>query len=397
MIPGLDGLRAIAFFLVFLDHTNYLYIGWAGVQLFFVLSGFLITDILLKLKEKFSGREYFIKFYGRRILRIFPLYYLYLLLMTCITAILLFNGYRVNYMQRFQEHLPYAVAYVYNFYIASAKFSGDSWLIGHFWSLSVEEQFYIFWPFLILLTPRKHIRKLFLTAIVLGPLVRLAITYIYKDQLLPFLSPDMPLAVYVLPFSHIDSFAMGAYISRFEIPRPKLQLAILVLLVPVLGFSTYYYSKGNFGEISALGFAYPLANAMKQVWGYSLLAYVFTVLIYTVAREKLFISILQARLLQYMGKISYGLYVYHFPVIWFMARIAGDAGVEANLLNPIIAVLSFVVTLLIASASYRYIEKPLIDLKDRFFQTSLIINETDLINADLINRVEMEETPRPTL
>ncbi len=368
MIPGLDGLRAIAFLLVFFDHTNYLYIGWAGVQLFFVLSGFLITDILLKMKEQFAGSQYFIKFYGRRILRIFPLYYFYLALMTVITAILLFYGYRVNYILRFQEHLPYTLAYIYNFYIASAKFSGDSWLIGHFWSLSVEEQFYIFWPMLILLTPKQHIKKLFLAAIVLGPIIRLAITYIYRDQLFPFLSPNMPLAVYVLPFSHIDSFAMGAYIARFEIPKPRFQLAVLALLVPVLGFSTYYYSKGNFGEISALGFPYPLANAMKQVWGYSLLAYLFAVLIYTVVREGLFISLLQTKILQYLGKISYGLYVYHFPVIWFVARIVGDAGVQENFLNHVIAVLSFVVTLLIASASYRFIERPIIDLKDRFFK-----------------------------
>ena len=80
MIPGLDGLRAVAFFLVFLCHTNYVEAGWMGVMLFFVLSGFLITGILIDMKESLPSKAYFIKFYGRRFLRIFPLYYFYLFL-----------------------------------------------------------------------------------------------------------------------------------------------------------------------------------------------------------------------------------------------------------------------------------------------------------------------------
>lgn len=383
MIVGLDGIRALAFLLVFFDHTEYLYVGWAGVQLFFVLSGFLITGILLKMKERFAGKEYFIKFYGRRILRIFPLYYFYLLLMTGITAILIFYGYRVNYMSRFQEQLPYALTYVYNFYVASAKYSGDSRLIGHFWSLSVEEQFYIFWPLLILLTPKKHLKKLFLAAIVLGPVVRLITTYIYRSQAFPFLSTDMPLSVYVLPFSHIDSFALGAYISRFEIPKPKFQLAVLLVLVPLVGFGTYYYSKGDFGVISALGFPFPLANAMKQVWGYSLLAYLFAVLIFVVARQGLFTSILETKFLHYLGKISYGMYVYHFPIVWFVARMR-DFGFGEDLSKPLTSIFAFVLTLMVASASYRFLEKPILDLKDRFF--SLHIERVGASNQKLLGR-----------
>src|SRR5690349_23272487 len=80
MIPGLDGLRAVAFLIVFFFHTRNLPFGWMGVQLFFVLSGFLITDILLRMKESLPRREFFVKFYGRRFLRIFPLYYFYLIL-----------------------------------------------------------------------------------------------------------------------------------------------------------------------------------------------------------------------------------------------------------------------------------------------------------------------------
>src|SRR3990172_1921126 len=88
MMAGLDGLRAVAFLIVFFFHTRNLPFGWLGVQLFFVLSGFLITDILLRMKENLPRREFFTKFYGRRFLRIFPLYYFYLLLVAVLILML---------------------------------------------------------------------------------------------------------------------------------------------------------------------------------------------------------------------------------------------------------------------------------------------------------------------
>src|ERR1051325_8359241 len=118
MIPGLDGLRAIAFLLVFAFHTEYLQIGWIGVQFFFVLSGFLITGILLDMKKSLPPRDYFLKFYGRRFLRIFPLYYFYLLLMAGLLFWLISLYYRVNYLKIFFEQAKYAIFYVYDFFFS---------------------------------------------------------------------------------------------------------------------------------------------------------------------------------------------------------------------------------------------------------------------------------------
>src|SRR5574342_405535 len=174
MIPGLDGLRAIAFLLVFALHTDYLQVGWVGVQFFFVLSGFLITGILLDMKKSLQPREYFAKFYGRRFLRIFPLYYFYLLLMSGIAIWLISIAYRPNYMKLFLDQVRYAVFYVYDFFFAT-NIVKNSHFLDHFWSLSVEEQFYIFWPLLILLVPEKSLKKLFLGFVILGPLLRLAL------------------------------------------------------------------------------------------------------------------------------------------------------------------------------------------------------------------------------
>src|SRR5512138_3381221 len=98
MIPGLDGLRTVAFLLVYGIHTDYVQVGWVGVQFFFVLSGFLITGILLDMKKSLQPRQYFAKFYGRRFLRIFPLYYFYLVLMVGVAFWLISIPYKTHYM-----------------------------------------------------------------------------------------------------------------------------------------------------------------------------------------------------------------------------------------------------------------------------------------------------------
>jgi len=367
MIPGLDGIRAIAFLLVFSVHTDYIYIGWVGVQLFFVLSGFLITDILLRMKEKFGASDFFKKFYGRRFLRIFPLYYFYLLVMFIVTSALIYYDYRVAYMERFKDHLPYALAYIYNFFNASPAYDGESWLIGHLWSLSVEEQFYLFWPLVIFLTPKKHLKKLFVGAIAIGFLFRLAVSALYKfSDSVPFLYPNMSVVIYVLPFSYLDAFGLGAYITRFEIPKARWQFVALLILLPIVGFATTYFSTGEFGVSTALGFAYPLNKDFKQVWGYSYISYLCVLLIYLVVREKLFLRFLDNKFISYLGKISYGLYVYHFAIVWFVRRIR-DFGIPEPVAKPLTLVISAILTYIVASLSYKYLEKPILDLKDRYF------------------------------
>jgi peptidoglycan/LPS O-acetylase OafA/YrhL len=366
MIPGLDGIRAIAFLLVFTLHTDYLYIGWVGVQLFFVLSGFLITNILLRMKETLGAGDYFKKFYGRRFLRIFPLYYLYLFIIFIVTMIVIYYGYRVTYMERTQAQFPYALAYLYNFFNASSAYDGESWLIGHLWSLSVEEQFYLLWPLLILLTPKRHLKKLFIAAIIAGPLFRAGISFLYKYYDVPFMFADYSVVTYVLPFSHLDAFGLGAFISRFEIPKARWQFFAMLLLLPVIGFATTYWSTGSLGDYTALGFRYPLAKDMKQVWGYLYLNYTCALFIYIVVKEKFLVGLLDKPFISYLGKISYGLYVYHFGIVWFVRRIR-DLNISEPIAKPLTFVISAVLVYFVASISYKYFEKPILDLKDRWF------------------------------
>jgi peptidoglycan/LPS O-acetylase OafA/YrhL len=365
MIPGLDGLRAIAFLLVFALHTDYLQVGWIGVQFFFVLSGFLITGILLDMKKSLPPRQYFTKFYGRRFLRIFPLYYFYLLLMSGVAVVLIAIAFRPNYMKLFLEESKYAVFYVYNFFFATEFFVQSNFL-DHFWSLSVEEQFYIVWPLLILLVPEKTLKKLFIAFIVLGPILRLALFLLHQSGIFRFFVDPAPWFIYPLPFSHIDAFAFGAYLSRYSIPHAKKQFWILLGILPIVGFTSHYLATGNFGMISAFGFPLFLGEGYLFIWGYSLLNYFFAITLCVVAKEGAFLRLLDWKPMQYLGKISYGLYVYHLPVIWFATRIR-DLGWPELTTKLSILFVSSVCTLLIASASYYWLERPILNLKDRFF------------------------------
>jgi peptidoglycan/LPS O-acetylase OafA/YrhL len=317
------------------------------------------------MKRSLPPRAYFSKFYGRRFLRIFPLYYFYILLMTVVAFALISLAYRPNYMKLFLEQVQYAVFYVYDFFFATDFFRHSNFL-DHFWSLSVEEQFYIFWPLLILLVPEKALKKLFLGFIVLGPVFRIVLLLIYRSGIFRFLGDPVSWFIYPLPFSHIDAFAFGAYISRYSLPRAKGQFFLLLGLLPLIGFSSQYLATGEIGAVSAFGFPLLLTHGYQYIWGYSLLNYFFAVTICAVAKEGIFLGFLDWKPMQYLGKISYGMYVYHFPVIWFAGRVR-DFGFSEPTSKVLTAIIAFAATLLIASASYHWMERPLLNLKDRFF------------------------------
>ena len=365
MIPGLDGLRAIAYLLVFFFHAQYLPIGWIGVQFFFVLSGFLITGILIDMKRSLPVGAYFIKFYGRRFLRIFPLYYFYLLLMGGLTTWLISLKYRPGYMQVFEEQYKYAVLYVYNFFFTTI-FHKSAFFLEHLWSLSVEEQFYIFWPLAIFLIPQRFQKKLFLAFIALGPVFRIMFYFVHASGEFRIFRPDVWEVVYPLPFTHIDAFAFGAYISQYSLPKVKTQFYVFLGLLPLIGFTSEYLATGSTGRFLALGYPFAMPNGYQFIWGYSLLNYFFAVTIQAVARHGMFNRFLDWSPMRYMGKISYGLYVFHQPLIWFALDIQ-DLGLEKAVAKPLAAIIAFFGTLALASLSYRFMEKPILDLKDRFF------------------------------
>src|SRR5258706_367506 len=152
-----DGLRCIAIVAVMLEHFIYigvskLYVGFFGVDLFFVLSGFLITEILLNQKGTKPSRVLFKNFYIRRSLRIFPIYYL-----MCVFFLIALPG--------FKPVASCAFLYVLNWaqFFTTAPVPNH---VSHFWSLAIEEQFYLLWPFIIILVPNRFLLKVFIVIII---------------------------------------------------------------------------------------------------------------------------------------------------------------------------------------------------------------------------------------
>jgi peptidoglycan/LPS O-acetylase OafA/YrhL len=363
-IKGLDGLRAVAFLLVFFFHAGLFPIGWVGVQLFFVLSGFLISGILLDMKNVLSGSAYFIKFYGRRFLRIFPLYYLYLLIIWLVAAWLSSIDFRTKYMDLFHQQLPYALTYVYDFYMTSNLFERTNDLLTHFWSLAVEEQFYLFWPFLILLIPRGKEKPVFLLVVAFSIAFRALIMFWPGFSAYFSLRPVPSQVVYGLPFSHMEAFALGALLNVVKLPRPRLQLIALLIAIPVVGLASEWLATGSWKNVYNLGYSLFMPDALKPIWGYTVINYLFALLIFGVMREGWLVRFLDSRLMRYLGTISYGLYVYHFPILWFTVSVWG---VPDPWIHFLLTSAALVLTTLAASLSYRFFEKPIMDLKDRWF------------------------------
>lgn len=150
-----------------------------------------------------------------------------------------------------------------------------------------------------------------------------------------------------------------------DIPKARAQFIVLLIGLPVLGIVTDALASGTWTRAANLGLPLLLPYAYKSVWGYTVLNYLFAVLIFGVARLGWFERFLEFRPIAYLGKISYGLYVYHFVIIWFVTvpfRVSSIAPVP--FLN---AAAALILTTLVAGLSYRLLEKPLLDLKDRFF------------------------------
>jgi peptidoglycan/LPS O-acetylase OafA/YrhL len=199
---ALDGVRGIAILLVILFHYGLLGCGWIGVQLFFVLSGYLITSILLK-ERKTSLSNYLKRFYWRRSLRIFPLYYLYLL-------VILGAYLSLKIPPAFADQWPYLFTYTYNVRHILPNYDGSPLLI-HLWSLSVEEQFYLIWPALVFVFAARRFKPLLLGIVVVVPLLRL-LTSLYLTHL-GSTPVYLGTVLYTITPFQIDAFATGALVS----------------------------------------------------------------------------------------------------------------------------------------------------------------------------------------
>jgi peptidoglycan/LPS O-acetylase OafA/YrhL len=345
-IPQLDGLRAFAVLSVFVSHFiggglgyfSALEWGRFGVIHFFVLSGFLITSILLKNREK-SAEEQPVKrtilknFYIRRFLRIFPIYYLTII-------VLLIGGYRP-----ISENLGCLLTYTTN--ISVGFFDRNYRLAGHLWSLAVEEQFYLLYPFIILFAPKRHIHK-FLWSLV-------AFSLLYK-----FVGATAGISWKGTHFNLpgcLDSLGLGGIYAYYLLNREQHQRGLknllraslwigIPLFIALQGWNLYKFAFGGSVRTIMYKGLIDLSITLPSIWLISL----------AVGRKEWLLGgLLSWSVLRYIGKISYGAYIYH-NFVRLLPRYH-------NLIIRFFIWSS--ISLVIASLSWQLIEKPINRLRKR--------------------------------
>jgi peptidoglycan/LPS O-acetylase OafA/YrhL len=367
MSKGLTSFRALAFFAIFFAHTNGITSnqlglagGYVGVLAFFVLSGFLLTPILIDMQANLNKKDFFVHFYGRRALRIFPLYYSYLLVVTFVSfiAISMYGKAAAIPFYRFIEQLPWTISYTYDFYHASIYFK-HTYFATHFWSLAVEEQFYLVWPLVIFIIPARHLKKFLLLVILAGPVIRSLLAAIIDAQSFPLLHRT-DLVIYILPFSHFDAFAIGGYFALYGVSRSSYRVWLSILFVVALGMVTSWISTLQI-QWDEFGYGPCMKDSYKYVWGYSAVNLMFAYILVHVRSNVFMPALFENKLLVYLGTISYGLYVFHFPMLWVVDSVMHN-------FPPILKVsTSLLLTVLISIASYEFMEKRFINLKDKYF------------------------------
>ncbi len=345
----IDGLRFVAIFFVLIEHFAYIIgghisAGYYGVNLFFVISGFLITSILIKPNEKTFGSNYK-NFIGRRTLRIFPIYYLTILILWLV------------HLDVVREKLIWFLTYTFNY--AWVIYNLPITPVSHFWSLAVEEQFYLFWPLVVL--SLKYKQQL-LTVVILA-----VIATGYCQQIFNIFPSISKFNGYGLltNASSLGLGALGAVLSARHLLSDRLfknnifECAVFIVL------------------FASLALSYELKTLVLGLCSFYL--------VMKAAKYDFYIrsvnQLLKNKHIVRIGTLSYGIYVYHVPIAHYFTIYIFDPfwmHIDFSKLGrfakmqwhpwiikfPLYSLLSYWA----ASLSFRYIESPILKLKDKFFR-----------------------------
>jgi len=343
-IPSLDNIRGYAVILVMLFHCgNQVFkIGRIGVDLFFVLSGYLITSLLWNEYEK-HGQVSIKKFYARRFLKLLPVLFLGVILANLLWTP---SGFDAHY--RLRASLA-ALLYYTNI---QQDIVGN---MRHLWSLAVEEHFYLLWPFTVqffLFRCSYKNRLLWLVLILTAVTV---MRFFLASHPLHFGS--IVIDAYRFTFSRIDCILLGAIIA--------------VVLAEKKRKGTNTISSGNdTWQLLMIAGCFLLLSltlvGLKNFWingGFIITNLLCTLAVLFAVTHPVH-PVLAGKLMQWIGERSYGIYVYHFPFFVFFNKedmpLGGMAGIALVLL------LRFAATFILAAVSYKYIEQPILQLKKKF-------------------------------
>ena len=347
-IVGLDGLRALSILLVVLGHGwstipiardvpsvgGYLGNSSLGVATFFVISGYLITFLLCNERRR-SGTISLPSFYMRRVLRIFPALYLYLFVLILVRALGLIHttngdlGIAATYLANYNHLLPVAT-------------NADYWFVGHFWSLSLEEQFYLLWPVTLLLAGLTRGRGVALLIVCASPVMRV-ITYAFW--------PEARGQIGMMLQTSVDSIMVGCYLALVE------EQTRLTAFWNKVSSWVWPLAAGVFLVLVSPWMKFRFEGAYTITIGMTLNSLAIALLIGWVMKNPAsgLSRALSTPVLRYIGTRSYGLY------LW-----------QQFFLAPTVALwivpfpLNMLASLMAAECSYRFVERPFLGMRDRF-------------------------------
>jgi peptidoglycan/LPS O-acetylase OafA/YrhL len=359
---ALDGIRGLAILMVMFSHFviisgklidthplhRLLLSGHLGVDLFFVLSGFLITSILLASRGK---SYYFASFYWRRSLRIFPLYY-FALTLAALSVIFITPGDSPALTGKDSPAWYWLYASNIGVMLKGDWLNSPTWVaLGHFWSLAVEEQFYLLWPMIVLMAKPQQLGKICWFFVISTPIM-LGLMYLFFG----------PLAIHVATPSRLGELCGGAGMALLwrnpsawqKLPRwikPSLLIFGSILFLERSWFTSLVILEPTLALIlgctvvaAAINRSLPLCNI-----------------------------IFESRILRWLGKYSYGIYVYHHALapVWkhfFWEKLIHPATSDPFLATLCYMTLATIASLSLAWISWHIIEAPILSWKNRFFQ-----------------------------
>jgi len=358
-LGALDGLRGVAILSVILFHSlssapqkslldkivvHLASLGWTGVDLFFVLSGFLITGILIDQRLR---PKYFRTFFARRVLRIVPAYAAFLIFMMFIAPLL--GVIEKTDAIRLRDLQLWYWSYLVNIYIALHGWAAAAGGTTHLWSLAIEEQFYLLWPIAVLIFSPRALPRLALACAVMAECVRIA-----------FVLSGLPREVsYVLLPARIDTLALGALLACAT-RSPGLLAKIYSSRAIVLGASFTALCTVLIIE-HTLDFQQPLT----QLIGYSAIAALSGWLVLYAVGSHGWLTI---KPLRFIGKYSYAMYIWHGLVIGLVARTTRLGGLQLNWASSLSSYALFVTVVIVgtigvALLSWAVIERPFLRMK----------------------------------
>jgi peptidoglycan/LPS O-acetylase OafA/YrhL len=321
-IPQLDGIRGLAVLMVFASHAYRSELLWSGVDMFFMLSGFLITGILLEKRARHTLGEYLAAFYRRRACRILPPY----ILLLCVVSLLFGIGWIRHW-------------YLFLFFMNTEKFFhiARPYPMGALWSLAVEEQFYLIWPMIVYFVSEKALVWMSGFLLLVAPLLRFAATSTFPWRW----------QIYSLTIFRMDLLAAGALVAlawhhhRALIERVGMYGLLLAcaMAVPLIALSRFAWFQPAAETIAANVWLYEMvliACAGALVW----------------ALSGRVVHVLRWGPLRYMGRISYAFYLVHTMVLLLVRRHLHHYSIGNAT--------AFVVAVLFSAASWHLMEHPIL-------------------------------------